>query len=412
MLISYFKSPSTIARYRTGLAGPYLDRFISWLADLGYQRISIRRHVREVVHFATWAESEGLSETALDSDSLVTLRNHLAEQGLFRETSGNHHHIYQSACVFVRFLETIGVVRQAVEHSKACAPALFLEFCDWMKVHRGTLDITLASYRLPVTNLLQTLGPPNTYSSQQLRAFFLQQVSQGHQGKSKNIATAMRMFLRFLIARGDCKTGMDFAIPTVARWRLSSLPKYLSPTAVETLVASCDQSASLGARDRAIILLLARLGLRASDVSGLQFEHLQWSKGTLIVAGKNRRKVELPLPQEVGDAILCYLRCGRPKVASEYVFITTKAPLIPISRQTVGRAVKRAILRTGINAPSRGAHLLRHSAATNLLREGMSLPAIKELLRHTSIETTTVYAKVDISLLKEIAIPWPGEEAC
>jgi integrase/recombinase XerD len=412
MLTSYFKSPSTIARYRTGLAGPYLDRFISWLADYGYQRVSIRRHVREVVNFATWAESEGLCETMLDSDSLVTLRNHLTEQGLFRATSGNHHHIYQSVCVFIRFLKVIGVVSPTAEHSKIRAPPLFFEFCDWMKAHRGTLEITLASYRLPVSNLLKTLGPPNTYSSQLLRAFFLQQVSQVHKDKSKNIATAIRMFLRFLIARGDCKTGMDFAIPTVARWRLSSLPKYLSPTAVETLVSSCDQSVSLGVRDRAMLLLIARLGLRASDVSGLQFQHLQWSKGTLIVAGKNRRKVNLPLPQEVGDAILCYLRCGRPKVTSEYVFITTKAPFIPITRQTVGRAVDRAIRRTGVKSPSHGAHLLRHSAATNLLREGMSLHAIKELLRHTSIETTAVYAKVDIKLLKEIAMPWPGGEPC
>jgi len=412
MLNSYFKSPSTIARYRAGLAGPYLDQFISWLEDLGYQRVSVRRHVREVVHFASWATSEGLHETELDSDSLVSLRNHLTELGIFREPSGNRHHIYQSAIVFVRFLETIGIARPATEHSKVRAPALFLEFCDWMKAHRGTLDNTLANYRLPVANLLQTLGPPNTYSAQLLRDYFLQQVSQVRQEKSKNIATAIRMFLRFLIARGDCKPGIDYAIPAVARWRLSSLPKYLLPTAVETLVASCDQSEPLGARDRAMILLVARLGLRAGDVSGLQLQHLLWSKGTLIVSGKNRKEVELPLPQEVGDAILCYLRCGRPKVASEYVFITTKAPFIPITRHSASRAVARAILRTGINAPSHGAHMLRHSVATNMLREGVSLNAIGELLRHTSIETTTVYAKVDIKTLKEIAMPWPGAESC
>ena len=344
MLTSYFKSPSTIAQYRAGRAGPYLDRFVSWLADRGYKRVSIRRHAREVVHFATWAASEGLRRTALDSSLLVTLRNYLTEQGLFREPSGNRNHIYQSACVFVRFLEEIGIVSPSTEYSKTSAPTLYLEFCDWMKAHRGTLDITLASYRLPVVNLLQTLGPPDTYTAQLLRAFFLQQVSQVNQERSKNIATAMRMFLRFLIARGDCMTGMDFAIPTVARWRLSSLPKYLSPAAVETLVASCDQSVPLGARDLAMILLAARLGLRASDVSELQFQHLLWSKGTLIVAGKNRREVELPLPQEVGNAILYYLRCGRPKVTSEYVFITTNAPFIPITRQTVSKAVARAII--------------------------------------------------------------------
>ena len=412
MLISYFKSPSFIAKYRAGLAGPFLDQFISWLADRGYQRVSIRRHVREVAHYATWATSEGLCSTALDSDSLAKLRNYLTDQGRFREPSGNHNHIYQSACIFVRFLEAIGVVRPSTEHSKTCVPTLFLEFCDWMRAHRGTLDITLANYRLPVVTLLQTVGSPNTFTAQLLRAFFLQQVSKVSQEGSKNFATAIRMFLRFLVARGDCVTGIDFAIPTVARWRLSTLPKYLPPEAIETLVASCDQSVPLGARDRAIILLAARLGLRANDISGLQFQHLLWSKGSLIVAGKNRREVELPLPQEVGNAILCYLRCGRPKETSEYVFITTRAPFIPITRETVGRAVARAIIRTGINAPSRGSHLLRHSAATNMLHEGMSLQAIGALLRHRSIETTAVYAKVDVKMLKEIAMPWPGVEPC
>lgn len=411
MLNSYFKSPSTIARYRAGIAGPYLDRFIAWLANSGYQRVSIRRHVREVVHFASWANSEGLHVTDLNSDSLISLRNHLNELGIFHYTTGNHH-IYQSAIVFVRFLEAIGIASPSTEHSEIRTPALFLEFCNWMKAHRGTLDSTLDNYRLPVVKLLQTLGPPNTYSAHLLRAFFLQQVSQVHLEKSKNTATALRMFLRFLVARGDCRIGMDYAIPAVARWRLSSLPKYLLPTQVEALVASCDQSVPLGARDKAMILLVARLGLRAGDVSGLQFQHLLWSKGTLIVSGKNRKEVELPLPQEVGDAILCYLRCGRPKVASDYIFITTQAPFIPVTRHSASRAVARAICRTGINAPNRGAHMLRHSAATNMLREGVSLNTIGELLRHNSIETTTVYAKVDIKTLKEIAMPWPGVEPC
>jgi len=267
-----------------------------------------------------------------------------------------------------------------------------------MTTQRGTLDITLASYRLPVTNLLRKLGEPSTYSAQRLRSFFLQQVSQAHPGTAKNTATALRMFLRFLVAHGDCVPGLEFAIPTVARWHLSSLPKYLPVSAVDSLIASCDQSTPLGARDRAMLLLVARLGLRASDVSGMKFQHLIWTKGALIVAGKNRRKTELPLPQEVGDAILHYLQHGRPAVANEYVFMTVIAPFIPITRQTVGKAVARTIRRTGIAAPSRGTHLLRHSLATTMLSEGISLPAIGALLRHASIETTSVYAKVDVGL--------------
>lgn len=412
MLTTYFKSLPTLARYRSGLAGPYLDEFSSWLANRGYQRISIRRHVREVVHFTDWVASEKLTVYELDHQILNRLKDDLVARSLFRHPSGNHHHLYQSACVFIDFLEVMGVVHLPDHHSKYCVPAMYTEFCKWMTVQRGTLDITLANYRIPVTNLLRTLGEPSTYTAERLRSFFLLQVSQAHPEAAKNIATALRMFLRFLVAHGDCVPGLEFAIPTVARWHLSSLPKYLPLLAVDKLIASCDQTTPLGARDRAILLLIARLGLRASDISGMQFQHLIWAKGALIVAGKNRHKTELPLPQEVGDAILHYLEHGRPAVASEYVFMTVIAPIIPITREAVSKAVARAIRRTGVDAPNCGAHMLRHSVATTMLGEGISLPAIGALLRHASIETTSVYAKVDVELLREVAMPWPGVEPC
>lgn len=411
MFTSYFKSASTIARYRAGSAGPHLDRFVDWLADQGYRRVSIRRHVREVVNFAAWAETVGLGTAPLDRTALAQLHNYLTARGRQRDPSGNRPHIYQSACIFVHFLETIGAVRPAAI-TVAKASALFVEFCEWMAAHRGTRDCTLASYRLPVESLLGALGQPDSYSAQRLRAFFLQHVNSAQPAKSKNLATALRMFLRFLIVRGDCVPGLDFAIPSVARWRLSALPKYLPSASVEALIASCDPSVPLGARDRAILLLIARLGLRASDVSGLQFCHFLWRKGTVRLAGKNRREVELPLPQEVGDAILHYLQHGRPQVASEAVFITSMAPFIPITRVVVGKTVARAIRQTGIEAPNRGAHLLRHSVATSMLGDGISLTAIGALLRHSSIETTAIYAKVDVNLLKEVVQPWPGATPC
>lgn len=412
MLTAYFTSASTIARYQASSAGPYLDHFVTWLAEHGYRRTSIRRHVREVAQFATWFGSAESTSTLPDQTTLARFRDHLASQGRLRYPCGLHHHTYQSARVYVQFLEEIGAVHPAAGVRAGETPAAFTEFYDWMKVHRGTRDITLTNYRLPVTALLRALGSPSAYTAPALRAFFLQQISPNHSEKAKNLATALRMFLRFLVARGDCAPGLECAIPTVARWRLSSLPKYIQPAEVEALIESCDPSTPLGARDRAILLLIARLGLRASDVSGLRFGQLIWSRGVLRVAGKNRREVELPLPQEVGDAILHYLQHGRPKLSDEFVFVTTIAPFEPITRQVVGRAVRRAIHRTGIDAPSQGAHLLRHSVATAMLRDGLSLPAIGALLRHSSIETTAVYAKVDVNLLKEVVQPWPGVRPC
>ena len=250
------------------------------------------------------------------------------------------------------------------------------------------------------------------FTAERLRQFLQQQVKQSSQAQSKNLVTALRMFLRFLIARGDCPTGLDYAIPTVAGWRLAVLPKYLPAHDVERLIHSCDPSSTLGARDQAILLLMARLGLRAGDVSALRFRDLRWSDAALIVSGKNRSETRLPLPQDVGDAVLYYLRHARPGVSNEHVFITSSAPRVPISRQAVGRAVRRALRRTGISAPTEGAHLLRHSAATSLLRDGASLQAIGALLRHASIDTTTGYAKVDVGLLSKIAMPWPEVSSC
>jgi len=415
MLKSYFKSLPTIERYRLEFIDLPLDDFIIWLETCGYGRTSIRRHIREVVHFTAWSKAEKLTVHALDQSALTQFHNHLASQKSLSLLKGGHQHRSQSARVFVRFLEKTGVVRASAMCVSPPSPIAILwgEFSEWMQSHRGTMESTLANYYLPITALLQALGSnPSLFTAQELRDFLLQQAKKSSVTKSKNIATAVRMFLRFLVARGDCLTGLDHAIPTIARWRLASLPKYLPAEEVECLINSCDQASTLGARDRSILLLIARLGLRASDISGLKFSDLHWHSGTLVVSGKNRRETRLPLPQDVGDAILHYVKHGRPHIPSDRVFITTTAPLVPISRVVVGRAVRRALRRTDIAASSQGAHLLRHSAATSLLRDGVSLPSISALLRHASIDTTRVYAKVDVGLLNEITMSWPGVSSC
>ncbi len=410
MLTYYFKSSRTLARYRSGLAAPYLDDFSTWLESRGYGRTSVRRHIREVVNIADWANAEGLS--LLKFDRVMTeIRGHLAESNSLRYRSGNYNRRYQSARVFASFMEASGYV--TISPSAAQSPELFQEFCEWMRMQRGTMDSTLGNYRLSIIWLLESLGTETqTYTAKGLREFLLRNTQHSRPGKSKNLATALRMFLRFLIARGDCAAALDQSIPTVAQWRLSSLPKYLPSHDVERLIDSCDQALPLGARDRAILLLIARLGLRAGDVSGLKFDDLEWKEGNLIVSGKNRCKTRLPIPQDVGDAIVIYLKNGRAAASSDHVFVTAVAPFVPITRMGISKAVSRALRRTGISAPMQGAHLLRHSLATTLLREGVSLPAVGALLRHESIQTTQVYAKVDFALLKEVVMPWPEVQSC
>jgi integrase len=217
------------------------------------------------------------------------------------------------------------------------------------------------------------------------------------------------MFVRFLLARQACPDGLQYAIPRVAGWGQAALPRSLPADALAQVLAACDPSPPLGARDRAVLLLLARLGLRAADVAGLRLADLDWAHGRLRVAGKNRRETWLPLPQEVGDALLHYLRTARPGVAHAGVFLITRAPYTPILSRQVSATAARGIRRGGIPSPSFGAHIFRHAAATQWVRDGLSLQTIGTLLRHADVDTTAIYAKVDVNLLRQIALPWPEE---
>jgi len=222
------------------------------------------------------------------------------------------------------------------------------------------------------------------------------------------------MFLRFLIAEGKCPADLLGAIPVLAHWRLSSLPRYLPPKDVERVIASCDRSSPLGKRDRAILLLLARLGLRAGDIVQLRLQDIEWKNSCILVSGKSRHQTRLPLTQEVGQAIVAYLQKGRPLAHTDALFVRSRAPFRALgSHCAVSVIVDRALRRAKVTRPSRGAaHLLRHSLASSMLRQGASLQDISLLLRHRSIETTQIYAKVDITALLPIAQPWPEVTSC
>jgi integrase/recombinase XerD len=409
MLTAYFKNPQTLSRYQEGPAGPELEEFAAWLTQQGYQRSCVRRRVRAAHRFTLWANNVGLALPQLDREALKAFGKQLPQ----RPASGGFEHVLDGTRHFIDFLTAMGrLANPEPPLSTVPEPALMIAFRRWMHAQRGTRDITLDNYRLTLLNLLQTLGDrPERYDATTLRAFVLDQASRHGPGHAKQVVTAVRMFLRFLVAMGQCAAGLDQAIPTIAHWRLARLPQYLSDEVVERLIASCDLTTSIGVRDRAVLLLLARLGLRAGDVAGLKLTAIDWETGTLRVAGKNRRECRLPLPQDAGDATLAYLQ-QRPVINDGHVFVTALAPIKGLSYQTVGQIVTRAMHRVGIEAPRHGAHLLRHSAATTMLREGMSLSAIGVVLRHASVETTAIYAKVDVQLLRDIAGPWPEVASC
>jgi site-specific recombinase XerD len=285
-------------------------------------------------------------------------------------------------------------------------------FRQWLSNHRGASETTLLRYGAAAGELLKELGDdPEQYNAEALRCFLLDRAQRRGVGGTRAILSAVRMFLRYLTTEEKCIPGLDAAIPAIAGWRLASLPRCLSGDEVERLLAACDPTSPMGLRDRAVILLLARLGLRASDVAALRIADIDWDDGSVLVKGKSRREARLPLPQEVGDAILAYLEY-RPRVHDEHVFLRGIAPFTALPGASVSQIVRRNMRRAGLTAPAYGSHILRHTAATEMLRRGVSLYDIGSVLRHRSADMSAYYAKVDMELLKQVVQPWPEVLSC
>jgi integrase/recombinase XerD len=235
-----------------------------------------------------------------------------------------------------------------------------------------------------------------------------------NQLKNKRVllmTTALRSFLRFLRFRGKIKLDLATCVPAVASWSLSAIPRSLPPPQVEQVLTEArKRSTAVGRRDHAILLLLARLGLRSGEVCNLTLEDIDWEKSRIAVRGKGDRVAQLPMPADVGEAIAAYLKEGRPRLPSNRrLFIRTRAPLAGFKGQgSVGSVVKHALLRAKIDSPRKGAHQFRHTLASTMLQNGSSLSEIGELLRHRSPDTTVIYAKVDLISLRSLALPWPG----
>jgi len=413
MLTSYFRVAYPVTRLRGALAGRFVDGFAQHLEEAGFKPATIREYLRVVHHLSAWTEGRGDSLENLDEGSMEAFGRHLRRccRCLAGKKVRKNGRAVARARVFLTYLRELGVVESAAVDSRRPAERPLLDsFRRFMVEHRGLAESTTNMYLRIIANFLDmTDGDISRVNAGEIRAFVLDYKHR----QLKNVAAALRAFLRYLIAEGRCPAALEGAIPKVASWRLATLPRYLPASDVERIIAACDPSTPTGCRDRAIVLLLARLGLRAGDVMGLGLSDIDWQDASLIVSGKGRREVRLPLPQEVGDAIMAYLEHGRPPVDVTQVFLRTQAPLRPFADSSVvSSIVARAIRRAGVTARFRGAHVLRHSAATHMLRQGASLDDIGAVLRHASLESTAHYAKVDVALLRMVAQPWPEVTSC
>lgn len=413
MLEDHLKSPTTRQRLLAGPLSPFLDLYADGLHVQGYRPISITSSLRSLACWTDWMRKHGFTTDTLVG-GLEAYKKALHHTGRLRLANGKFVRSVIAARVCLRFLHERGVVpRPPAQPTTLERWPILREYCSWMAQHGGLTTGSIGVYRRVIVDLIGVLGEdPVVYSIEALRAF-LQRRAQPHgMATAKSTVCAMRSFLRYLAATGKCPTGMQHGIPGFASWRLASTPRFLIQEDVERVIAACSAVDIVGIRDRAVVLLLARLGLRAGDVAGLKLADIEWHRGRIGVSGKNRRKDWLPLPQEVGDAILVYLERGRPSLAFTEIFLTVPPPVRPLTRAAVTGIVRGALRRAGVVAPINGAHVLRHSAATTMLRNGVSLSGVGTVLRHRSTSTTAHYAKVDFGLLSEIAQPWPGGTSC
>ena len=408
MLDTYFESPKMLAHLRAGPSGPYIDGFAAWLERSGYDLSVAVRYLRAAAHIGHFTLEQGGTLANMD---LLAFSGHLRTCRCPRPKGGrrNHHTIY-GARRYREYLVAIGVGQcGSTPESQNADPAIIVEYQRWLRKHRGAAESTVRLYSRDAADLLTALGDdPGRWDVKGVRGHFLDRASKCGAGTAEKLTTGLRAFLRYLSARGQCQADLDLAVPAFASWRLARLPRYLTAEQVDSLIAACDGSSPGRRRDRAMILLLARLGLRAGDVAGLRTDDIEWEAGTLRVSGKGRYQVRLPLPQDVGDAILDYLACRTPTRECDHIFVRNIAPYRPFKRgDGVSSAVKCAMKRAGIVSRAKGAHVLRHTAATQMLRHGVPLDQIGLVLRHRDIDTTAYYAKADVNLLKEIAQPWP-----
>ncbi len=408
MLELYFQNTNTLNHHRSGPLGHYIDGFAKHLDELGYTKSIARRILNAAARLGQFLKLKEIDLTLANSTIIDDFGQHLAQADCKSPHKRTIKDVQHGAKLFLTYLYDTKAFNPPLNPQHEDEPELIKAFRSWLIQHRGLSPSTVYKYCRDANKLLTTLGNDTAqFNAKTLRHFLLESAEHQGDGAIKTMISALRIFLRFLASQNKCKAGLENAIPRIANWHNATLPNYLQPFEVERMLDTCDMSTVMGLRDKAVMLLLVRLGLRAGDVSNLKLADINWQDGSIIVAGKNNIEVRLPLPQDVGDAILDYLK-HRRQVADDTVFIRTIAPYRSFySGSAVSTIVTRAMHKAAIVSSRYGSHILRNTAATLMLKQGASLYEIGSVLRHQSVDMTARYTKVDIELLNLVVQPWP-----
>jgi site-specific recombinase XerD len=397
-------------RRKAGLLGPQVEGYRDWLTQRGYTPGTVRNMLKDLGQVGVWLAGAGLEASQFNQERV-------SEFLAARRASGRRRIPGPRAMVpLLSYLRDAGVVA-AEQPSVTPLGALLGQYRSWMIHERGLAATTVLRYENTARRFLQEhasvdeVFAPAALTGADINAFLLRECGRVSAGSAKGRVAELRSILRFLYLQGITAVPLETAVPPVGGWRLATLPPPTMTAAdVQRLLDCCDRSSALGIRNFAIMTLIARLGLRSIEVARLQLQDVDWRAGELVIHGKGHRHDRLPLPAEVGEALVAYLSSGRSSGRSpdraRHLFLTCRAPRGPIRADLVGDVVERACARAGL-APV-GPHRLRHALAGELLRRGAGLVAISQVLRHQDLATTALYAKVDLDTLRHVAQPWPG----
>jgi site-specific recombinase XerD len=409
-MIDQFYSPGVdSSRFRCGPLAAYIDGFADHLSCQGYATQTARLKIRLTANLSTWLGRrtlgiEDLEEAWVDGFLETRKKRLLLRRGDWR-----------TLIQLLQYLRGVDAIPMpSVALSQQPMDRLSRDYAHFLVEQRGLSQATVANYVPIVRRFLKRRFSVGKLSLNNLQVadvtdFFLRGSSTDSPRRVQLNASALRSFLGFLAQEGKVTANLAASVPTVANWRLAGLPQFLEAAQVEKLLRSCDRKTRSGRRDYAVLLLLARLGLRAGEVVHLTLENINWEAGEILIRGKSAREDRLPLPHDVGRALAAYLKRDRPACSCRRVFVRMTAPRQGFSSSVaICDILRRALARADLHPPRKGAHLLRRSLATKMLRRGVSLAQIGEVLRHQLVQTTEIYAKVDLVALRALAQPWPG----
>jgi site-specific recombinase XerD len=391
----------------SGPLKPYARGFAAELSQQGYTQMSAASRMWLMAHLSRWLEGEGLDETALTQ---IVVEAFMAAR---RAAGHTHYRSPRALDPLLGYLRGLGAAPSVPPIVETAPEEVLLErYRHYLTMERGLAASTARCYVNSVRPFLAARATADGIDLENpvagdIAAFVLAECSRRSVTSARMLVKALRPLLAFLHVDGVLECSLAAAVPSIAGWRLAGLPQALEPDQARRLLTSCDRSTVAGSRDFAILTLLSRLGMRAGEVAALELDDLDWRAGEILVRGKGDRRERLPLPTDVGEAVASYLRHGRPEAAAgRRVFVRVRAPLGPVTSSAVTQVVYAAGMRTGLGKI--GAHRLRHTAATEMLRAGASLTDIGQVLRHRRLLTTAIYAKTDRESLRILARPWPG----